>query len=456
MPKKTIFIVGGFVLLAAAILLASRLVQGRRQTTSVVDAQAGMGSLQDSTANDQRVTADGTVRSQQSAQPAWRAAGTAGEIKVSTGEQVSAGEELAALDKSSLPQGVILAQADLVSAQRALDDLLNSGQQQAQAQQAVEDARQALDNLEHPQLSQAQALEAIASAQKAVDEAQKQLSILTSPPFPAAIDQANANLRLAENKLNQTQDQVNRMERLIKKLPLFLRGRFRKTLENMKLQLSRVRAEYDKKVEKYQSLLGPPNATDLAVAQANLEAAQAQLAQAQRDADRVKNGPSPAEIALAEAKLADAQRIWERVKDGPNPDDIAAAQARVDAARAALEQSHVTAPFDGVITEVFNKVGDQVSAGTLAFRLDNLSRWLVDLQVSELDINLVAVGQPVILTFDSVPGKEYHGRVTAVAGVGESVQSVVHFIVTVEMTDADAQVKLGMSAAAEILVSTGQ
>jgi hypothetical protein len=33
--------------------------------------------------------------------------------------------------------------------------------------------------------------------------------------------------------------------------------------------------------------------------------------------------------------LADAQREWERLKDGPAPEDIAAAQARVAAAQAA-------------------------------------------------------------------------------------------------------------------------
>jgi HlyD family secretion protein len=456
MPKKTIFIVAGFIILVLSILLVSRLAPGRRQAATVVDAQASAGSLPDPAANNGVVNANGTVRSQQSAQPAWQGVGTVGEIKVSLGEHVSTGQELAVLDKSSMPQGVILARADLVSAQKALDDLLNSGLQQAQAQKAVEDAQQALDNLKHPQLSQAQALEAVASAQKAVDEAQRQLSILTRPPSQAAIDQAYANMRLAENKLNQTQDQVDRMERLIKKLPMFLRGRFRKILENMKLQLSRVKAEYDKKVEKYQSLLGPPGATDVAVAQANLEAAQAQVVQAQRDYDRIKNGASPAEIALAEAKLGDAQRTWERVKGGPNPDDIAAAQARVDAAQAALEQSHVIAPFEGVITQVYNKTGDQVSVGMVAFRLDNLTHWLVDLQVSEMDINQVVVGQPVTLTFDSVPGKEYHGRVIAVAGVGESLQGVVRFTVTVEITDADAQVKLGMSATAEIDVKTGK
>ena len=52
---------------------------------------------------------------------------------------------LAELAKSSLPQTVILAQADLVNAQKALDDLLNSNTAQAQAVVALRDAKDAYD-----------------------------------------------------------------------------------------------------------------------------------------------------------------------------------------------------------------------------------------------------------------------------------------------------------------------
>jgi HlyD family secretion protein len=93
-----------------------------------------------------------------------------------------------------------------------------------------------------------------------------------------------------------------------------------------------------------------------------------------------------------------------------------------------------------------------VTAGQTAFRLDDLSRLLVDVSVSEVDINSVQVGQPVTLTFDAILGKVYTGRVVEVAQVGTEEQGVVNFKVTVELTDADEQVKPGMTAAVNIIV----
>jgi HlyD family secretion protein len=188
------------------------------------------------------------------------------------------------------------------------------------------------------------------------------------------------------------------------------------------------------------------------LAQADLEKARAQLAEAQRAWERIKDGPEPAEIAAAEARLADARREWERLKDGPDPGDLAAAKARVAATKAALSRARITAPFEGQVTIAGSRPGDLVEPGTLAFRLDDLSRLLVDLQVSQMDINAVRAGQPVRLTFDAAYGKEYRGRVVEVAPVGTETEGVVNFLVTVELEDADQQVKPGMTASAEIII----
>jgi HlyD family secretion protein len=88
----------------------------------------------------------------------------------------------------------------------------------------------------------------------------------------------------------------------------------------------------------------------------------------------------------------------------------------------------------------------------MAFRLDNLSSLLVDVELSEVDINRVAIGQPVTLTFDAILGKEYEGQVTKVAQAGTIVGGVVNFTVTVELIDADEFVKPGMTAAVNIIV----
>jgi len=76
----------------------------------------------------------------------------------------------------------------------------------------------------------------------------------------------------------------------------------------------------------------------------------------------------------------------------------------------------------------------------------------IDVEVSEVDINSVDVGQTVIINFDAVQGVDYHGEVVAVAGSGTSTSGSVNFKVTVELTDADELVKPGMTAAVLIQV----
>jgi HlyD family secretion protein len=81
-----------------------------------------------------------------------------------------------------------------------------------------------------------------------------------------------------------------------------------------------------------------------------------------------------------------------------------------------------------------------------------MSSLLVDVEVSEVDINNVSLGQPVTLTFDAILGKEYHGEVVEVTQAGTVENGVVNFTITVELTDADSLVKPGMTAGVNIVV----
>ncbi len=157
-------------------------------------------------------------------------------------------------------------------------------------------------------------------------------------------------------------------------------------------------------------------------------------------------------LELAEAQLNDARRNAERLKNGADPTDVAAAEGRVAAAQSTLNMTRILAPFDGTITQAEPSIGDQVSSGLTAFRIDDLSHLLVDLQVSEVDINSVAIGQSASLTFDAILSKEYNGKVVEVGQAGDKVQGVVNFVVTVELTDADELVKPGMTAAVNVVI----
>ncbi len=410
------------------------------------------------------IGATGKVSANQSAYLFWQTSGTVAQVLVEPGDAVVAGELLATLEQTSLPAYALLAQAELIEAQRALDTLLNSTSQSAIASKAVEEAEQALQDALNPEAAQALALTALADAQKTLQQTQEQYEILITPPARETVDQAYANMLLAEKKLADLQEQVERVRFKAEHEPAnpwLSKKMFRRILEGLEFQLTQLQIRYDETVKKYDDLIEPPDSINVMVAEAALFAAQAQVNDAEKNWERVKDGASRAEIAVLEARLADARREFERVQSGPSQDDISIAQTRIAAAEATLKSLQIVAPFDGVITQVELQPGDQIDPGVLAFRLDDLTPLLVELSVSEVDINQIQPGQPVNVTFDALAlpqtsthsAEPYHGRVIEISPVGIAVLGSVNFTVRIELLDADERVKPGMTAEAEIITS---
>jgi len=159
------------------------------------------------------------------------------------------------------------------------------------------------------------------------------------------------------------------------------------------------------------------------------------------------------DLEVAQANLERAHQDYAKWKDGPIPAAVEAAKAKVAAAESALTQSYIAAPFDGEITQVNALLGDQVSSGTQAFRLDDLSSLFVDLDVSEIDIAQLQVGQEATVTFDALQGRVYHGKVSQVAMISAGSSTTVNYRVTIEVTDPDERVLSGMTAEVEITVA---
>ncbi|HEY5730529.1 MAG TPA: efflux RND transporter periplasmic adaptor subunit [Anaerolineales bacterium] len=339
------------------------------------------------------IGATGTVRAKQTAVLIWQAAGTVDTVNVKVGDNVPAGFVMAYLSKSSLPQSIILAEADLVNAQRTLDDLLNSTAGLAQAEQNLAIAKQAVEDAQKDVTK----LDFRRASDDLLDQTQ------------AEIDLANKQITLAEQAYKAVKNRPDGDSLKAQAL----------------LNLTNARLERDKKIATLNWYLGTPSELDAARYRAALSVALAQEADAQREYDRLSAG---------------------------NVAEIAAARARVEAAQATLNLARVTAPFAGIVTESYPLPGDQLGAGATAFRIDDMSSLLVDVNVSEVDINSVAIGQPVMLTFDAILGREYHGEVVEVAQTGTVSAGVVNFYVTVELIDADSFVKPGMTAAVNITV----
>jgi len=423
---------------------------------------SALGGLQTETLQRQglqlTVTADGIVRSDQTALLVWKTRGVVEQVSTALGDPVAAGQELARLEAASLSQPVILAQAELINARRALDQLRQSNTQGAQAQRLVEQAQRELEEGQSADLTQAEAQAAIAQEQKAVEDAERALYILTHPVSQFALDQAYANRLQAQKVIERTLADIAHYEMKARKSPstyAFWESRdlYKMILESLELKRIKDQKAFDRADKKYNDLKEPPDPDEVTLAEANLALAQSRLGQAQRDWERLAAGTSPGEVAILQAKLADAQREAARWKDGPAAEEIRAAEARVTAAEAALLLDRINAPFAGRVTQVAIQPGDLVSPGSLAFRLDDDSRLVAEVLVSEVDINRLQVGQPARLAFDAVPGREYHGMVVDVPEVADEQGGVVSFRVDIEISDADQSIKPGMTTTATIVVA---
>lgn len=150
-------------------------------------------------------------------------------------------------------------------------------------------------------------------------------------------------------------------------------------------------------------------------------------------------------------EVEQARNAYNRYID--QTDEIAAAEAQVQALQNTIDQARIVVPFAGTVTEINAVSGELVSNGDSAVRIDNLDYLMVDVYVSEIDINKVAAGQPAILTFDALPNKEYSGIVESISSAGSDDNGVVEFRVSVVVVDPDASVMPGFTAVVSIITS---
>ncbi len=211
------------------------------------------------------------------------------------------------------------------------------------------------------------------------------------------------------------------------------------------------------------------NANQILAAKAAVDKAQSTMQQAQAAYDRIGGSSNPSigmtsqSVTLQQATddyqaaLANYQVTLATINDTA----LRSAQAQLDTAQIAVEQAQsnldkaaLVAPFDGVISAVNYTVGQSTGGGTgsstgsgsAAVTITNLSNLQIQVQVAEVDVPKVQVGETAQVTFDALPGKTYNAQVVSIDPVGTVTQGVVNYPVTVAMTDADSAVKPGMTA----------
>lgn len=333
------------------------------------------------------VVASGIVVPAQQAQLAFALAGTVTTVNVAAGDTVSAGDVLIELDGSAT-------ELEVAQAERALREMTSPA--------AIAAAEQA-----------------IANAQIAYDEAQKKVaSYQNRNATQATLDYLEAQLVLAQKMLDQAQEAYDRTNRLSSADPL--RASATTNLYNAQQAYNRAQGNLN-------WYTNPPSETDLALANAELDAASAALQEAQWYASELQGEAIPADATGAQlARLQQAR------------DTLQAAQNKL-----ALMQ--IRAPFAGVVTAVEVVTGEYVLPGQLLVALSDVTNLqVITTDLSERDVPNVSVGQNVSVLVEAL-NEQINGQVLTISSVADTLGGDVIYKTTIALDTLPAGIRAGMT-----------
>ena len=191
---------------------------------------------------------------------------------------------------------------------------------------------------------------------------------------------------------------------------------------------------------------------DLAQAQADLEVARAQLANAEskkRRADELFQSRSITQEEHEQAALDFATAKSQVIR----------AQVAVQTARDQLEDTRVVAPINGTIItkpvergQVISSPTKDVGGGTVLLTMADLNLVQVRTLVDETDIGKVQPGMPATVTVDAYPNRPFEGSVLKIEPQAEVQQNVTMFPVLIRIQNQQKLLRPGMNAEVEIHV----
>ena len=240
--------------------------------------------------------------------------------------------------------------------------------------------------------------------------------------------------------------------------------------------------------------------------EASLAQAKAQLAEAEAEYARVRNGNRPEEISRARAQVAsaqarvdlnvkkleryrfltqegavaqldldevisedqsaraslqEAQQLLQELTSGSRPEDIkqaaarmAAARAQVEVIQAQLDATVIRAPFNGIVTQKYASIGAIVTPTTSASSTASatsssilaIAKGLeVLVEIPEANISGIKLGQQVEIVADSYPDRTFSGKVRKIAPEAVVEDNVTYFEVQVELITGQSVLLSGMN-----------
>jgi len=384
----------------------------------------------------------------------------------------------AAASQASAARDVQAAQAQVATAQgnlQAAQDALAAAQAQAQKklaadQTAVDNAQKALDAAKAVVATSPAVLQQ--QLQKAKDDlwsAQLSRDATCGRDHGGACAAANATvagLQTAVDNFNATAAQTQQQNAQSVQ-------NAQNALDTAKAQLAADQAAQDAAVKTAEN--------NVAAAQKALAAAQVGVGQAQAKATasavsaQQSANQAQGQVKAAQASLATTAAAPTQAELDAAAAQVANAQVAVDQARNDLDAAVLRAPMDGTVSVVNAAVGQYISGGattgggaagstssggttsnpTAVITLVTLDDLQVTANVNEADIGKVSVGDPVSFTVSAFPGKTFAGQVLQIQPTGTTTNNVVNYAVTSSIKSvAGATLYPGMTA--QVTITTDE
>ena len=404
---KKVRIIAAFLLLLilTAVTACNPLAESEEEDEQYVEVERGDLFV--------TVSGSGNIETSEDANLSFGAGGRIDKIYIEEGDRVTKGEILAELDTDSLELARDQAQYALTQAQYAL----------TQAELSQKTAEYALDTI----LNLKDALELVL--------------------FIAQID-----VRSAKHYVDETQDIYTWPEIEVAKAEVddwkaFLdyltsTGAEQEALDYAQTRLDAAKDVLDAKTYAYDT-------EEVAIAKMQLEAAELAEAQAQKNLDEMGE-----DIAIKELQVEAAKAAVVQAKQS-----VALARQSLEQTEKDLKEAAIIAPFDGIVASVTAEEGDTIPSPSVSPRqiiklIDPTSLELV-VEVDEIDITDVEIGQEVIITLDALSDKEFAGIVAIIYPVPLEVGGVVVYKVKIELdVPEDSGVMVGMSAETDIILAS--
>ena len=149
------------------------------------------------------------------------------------------------------------------------------------------------------------------------------------------------------------------------------------------------------------------------------------MADAQRELDKVKDGPDPDALALAQSCLSTAETHMALAKAGPSAEQLSLATRRESARRAAetleiqLQKVVIKSPTGGVILSSSAEPGEFATPGATLLALGLEDDKTITVYIPERRYGLLSIGQPAAVSVDLLPGLSFDATVVNIADQAE-------------------------------------